>query len=365
MPFRELDWQKGELTGFGVDITEACHWNCPACFAKTTGRYMPKKLFKYCVDEAKRVGFREFYILGGEPGIRNDIVELLEYTAGKFQPVILVTNGVILAKEEVCKHIADMGIVIAVQRHTMLADSQAVKVQDIMVGKKGTLPIVNQAWANIEMFFAPEKVCVQCCILQPVVRSGHIFDVFKWCRAMGYEPVMEFTKEGRRFKRGSSLDVSPQEMLRVLLEFQKIDQENFLDKAAEILTPQAYGKTCHMLETSLHCLVDGTIVPCVGHHNIAYGKLPEQSLEEILNNPLRALMINPAKWIYGYCKECEYFERCTGGCRGSAFDMSGCPRASFYYCPHIPRDKLTLRDMIPTSCSGCPLENHYACYPKV
>ncbi|MEI7891683.1 MAG: hypothetical protein WCI05_01245, partial [Myxococcales bacterium] len=68
----------------------------------------------------------------------------------------------------------------------------------------------------------------------------------------GYEPVMEFTKEGSAFKRHCQYDVSPEEMMKVLLELQRIDREEFGLVGAELLSPQAYGKTCHMQETSVH-----------------------------------------------------------------------------------------------------------------
>lgn len=222
----------------------------------------------------------------------------------------------------------------------------------------------QQAWKNVEKIFPSNRVCVQCCITRPVVESRSIFDVFRWCRERGYEPVMEFTKEGERFKRGCELDVSSFELMSVLQEFRRIDQEEFHLKGAEILCPQAYGKTCHMLETSVHFKVDGSSIPCVGHQEISYGHIKE-GLTKILDNPLRKAIKDPHEWVYGYCRdECQYFDECTGGCRGSALDMTGCPRASFYYCPHVPHDRLSLKDMIPQSCKGCILEGHPACKPR-
>lgn len=364
MPFRELSCNQQGYVGIGVDLTEKCNRRCPTCFVHHSPRDMELVTFKGIVDAGQRLKFPEFYNLGGEPAYHPLVLEFLAYAQGKFNPIIFVTNMDRLSDREFCLQLLDLGVVIAGQRHTLEDTPGAEGIEQILTGGNH-LELSRQAWKNVGEIFPPERVCVQCCITKPVVESGSIFEVFRWVRRMGYEPVMEFTKEGGDFKRGCSLDVVPAEMMEVLKIFQRIDQDEFGLPGAELLSPQAYGKTCHHLETSIHFLVDGTAIPCVGHHDLGLGNINNHSLEEILTNPLRQAIMNPHEWIYGYCRdECHYFTECTGGCRGSAFDMSGCPRASFYYCPHIPRERLKLKDMIPPSCNSCPLEGHSACNPR-
>lgn len=364
MPFREGMFNEEGLVGIGVDITERCNRNCLTCFANQSPRDMSLEVYHRIADEGSRLRFPELYILGGEPGLRNDLIEILRYGVARFKLVILVTNADFLANESVCKEVAGTGVVVAAQRHTLSGDESAQKLEELLSGGKH-LDINNAAWANIENHFPADRVCVQCCITKPVTETGSIFEVFRWARRNGYEPVMEFTKEGRLFKRGCVFDVSPAEMIRALREFQRIDREEFGLPGSALLSPQAYGKTCHMQETSIHLRVDSEVIPCVGFPALSYGNIMALSLEEILANPLRQQIKNPKDWIYGYCRdECPYFAQCTGGCRGSTFDMTGCYRASFYYCPHIPHERLTISDMIPPSCAGCPLENHASCKPK-
>lgn len=364
MPFREISSSEKGLVGVGVDITELCNRKCPTCFAHHSPQSMGFGTFRRIVDEAKRLGFTEFYVLGGEPLFHPQVIDFLRYAQGKFNLVILVTNMDRLSDRALCKAVFDTGVVIAGQRHTLESDDAARKLEYLLAGGDH-LATSHQAWRNVEEIFPPERVCVQCCITKPVVESGSIYEVFKWARTKGYEPVMEFTKEGDGFFRGCSLDVSSAEMLEVLESFRAIDQYVFGLEGAQLLAPQAYGKTCHMLENSIHFLVDGSAVPCVGHHDVPYGNISTDPLDRILDHPLRQAMKNPHDWIFGYCRdECPDFDACTGGCRGSAFDMSGCPRASFYYCPHIPKERLSLADMIPPTCQGCPLETHSACKPK-
>jgi radical SAM protein with 4Fe4S-binding SPASM domain len=325
---------------------------------------MDTTVYRRIVDEAIRLGVPEFYILGGEPGLREDILVIIEEAVRKFKSVILVTNGDFLADAGLCARLAETGVELMVQRHSV-RDTPAIRDMEKLMMGGDHFDISQAAWANIGRFFPVNRVCVQCCIIKPVVQNGSIFDLFRWIRQKGYEPVMEFTKEGRGFKRGCILDVSPTEMMRVMREFQRIDREEFGLSGVEPLSPKAYGKTCHLQQDAIHFKVDGLAVPCVGFSGLSYGNITNMNLEQILAHPLRAQIADYKNWIYGYCRsECAYFDVCKAGCRGSAFDIAGCYRASFYYCPHIPRDRLKLADMIPPSCDGCPLKGHTTCRPN-
>lgn len=363
MPFR-TDVSENNVVGVGIDLTEVCNRNCPTCFAAHTPRNMTLELFRRIIDQAVEVGFTELYILGGEPTLHPCVMECLHYAQGKFNLVILVTNMDRLADFNFCQAVETTGVVLAGQRHTMTNSEGDRRLERLLTGGNH-LQTSHRAWENVAKLFSANRVCVQCCITSPVVETNSVFEVFRWCRRQGYEPVMEFTKEGGGFKRGCSLDVDPASMLQVLEELRRIDREEFGLPGADLLSPQAYGKTCHMQETSIHFRVDGEAIPCVGHQALSYGNVATQGIAEILGHPLRAHIAHPENWVYGYCREeCPHFSRCTGGCRGSSFDMSGCYRASFYYCPHIPHERLSLTDMIPPSCAGCPLEGNPACHPR-
>lgn len=365
MPFREELHNARGLVGLGVDITNKCNRRCPTCFAHHNARDMEPEVWKRIVEEGARLGFPELYVLGGEPGMVKNLPAMLRLAVPNFKMVLLVTNADFLVDEDVCQEIAAIGVSVAAQRHTLGSDLQARELERLLSGGDH-LDTSYAGWRNIEKYFPPNRTCVQCCITLPVVESGSIFEVFRWARARGIEPVMEFTKEGAGFKRGCDLDISPDEMMKVLRRFQIIDREEFGRNGSGLLSPQAYGKTCHMQETSIHIQVDGRTVPCVGFPDLSYGNIMSpEGLDGILSHPLRQLIKNPSDWIHGYCRdECPHFQECTGGCRGSTFDMTGCYRASFYYCPHIPRDRLTLADMTPPTCVGCPLEGNPTCHPK-
>ena len=375
MPFRETkheDTQTANL-GFGIDITTQCNLNCLTCYylesAENRATYEKSFLsmdqFAKAMNQAALAGFREIYILGGEPTVHPDLLEMLHCAAGfKFQQVLLVTNGILLADLDLCRGIEATGADLAVQRH-VIGDGEAKRrVQDTIAGKKGTLSLVNQAFANVESVFEPRRVAVQCCITRPVFEGGHVYDVFRYARTRGFEHIIECAKASERFARGNPLDMNPFELAAVYDELQRIDRDEFGGKICP-MTPQAYGKTCHMPENSVHCLVDGTIVPCVGQP-FSLGNILEGDrvcLEDILRSPKREFFMRPEKRLHGHCANCAHVSECTGGCRGDAFFLTGCFSASAIQCPQLAKYKgeLSLGDFLPANCQNCILKNDACC----
>ena len=372
MPFRELELnlENKKNIGIGIDVTQKCQAKCPTCFYEKIpgGRdEISPELFKSIIDQAVKNSFGELYLLGGEPVLHRGILDLLDYAIAKeqFNPLIMVTNGLRLADELFCQEISRRGVVVAVQRHVIGFGEEEQGIQDKLMGITGTLSKVNRAFENIEKYFDPSKVAVQCCITKPVVESGQIFKVFEYAREHGFEQVIECTKAGSHFKRGNPLDVSPAELFEVYKKLQEIDREKFPQLAAENLTPQAYGKNCHMPETGVHVLINGDIVPCVGQlyslGNIAKGDL----LSEVLESDKRQFFQHPEERLEGHCKECDYLVECTGGCRGDAHYLTGCFSASAIQCPqlseHAQRTNLDSFDFIPKDCFGCEMEKESVC----
>lgn len=374
MPFRETTDADLELNnlGFGIDITTRCNLNCMTCYYEasplndpdSSDHHMSAEYFKTAVQQAAKAGFRELYILGGEPTVHPGIIPFLEYAKGfHFEYIVLVTNGLMLSDFNFCKQVASAGVDIAVQRHVIGHGVREQAIQDIITGRKGTLDIVNQAFANIETLFDPKKVAVQCCITRPVVESGQLYAVFRYAKKHGFEHIMECTKASRRYERGNPMDLSPRELLTVYETLHRIDIDDF-NGTHHPFTPQAYGKTCHMPENSLHCLVNGTIVPCVGQHfplgNIFHDRA---SLTSILSSPLRSFFRRPLERIVGHCQECAFIKTCTGGCRGDAYFLTGCFNASAIQCPQLAlkERRLVLEDFIPSTCDDCVMKNHPLC----
>jgi radical SAM protein with 4Fe4S-binding SPASM domain len=87
-------------------ITYHCPLDCDHCFVKNykSGREeMNNKKLKSLIDRLVEIGTYEILVSGGEPLIRKDLVEILDYALSKGMIVKLFTNGLLLHEKQIEK----------------------------------------------------------------------------------------------------------------------------------------------------------------------------------------------------------------------------------------------------------------------
>jgi len=355
---------RGEANGIGVDLIDGCNLNCVQCFylkSRPPFKCLSEGQVANIIIQAKKVGFKELYTLGGEPTLHPRLANILAIGLKYMPKVILVTNGIKFADSKYCQTIALPGLDISMHRQAI--NPKHKPLVDKVLGRQGAFELKQHAWKNIQKYWQG-KVCVQLNLLRPLVEKGCVMEVFKWARDQGFEPIMELSKSGPFFSRGCDLDVSPIKVLRLYEEMRQYDEKYYPSLAADVLVPPSYGHNCTLIETGVHITVNGDVLPCVGHSTIIYGNVFRDKLKTILRSPIRQAIQNYEAWIVGPCTKCPYFLYCHGGCRGEAVWATGCLRASDPYCWHHP-PHLVLKDMAPKTCEGCILENYDGCKIKI
>jgi len=88
-----------------LDLTHRCNLNCNICDIRKDA---PANEFttdevKGLIAQAQRWGVREFVLSGGEPFIRGDIPQILEYARDIGYRVGILTNGIVLSDEFILK----------------------------------------------------------------------------------------------------------------------------------------------------------------------------------------------------------------------------------------------------------------------
>lgn len=364
MPFRETGFFGKPEIGIGIDIIGKCNLRCRQCFFEkdpSTRKMMSFEQVKFII-EATADKFSELYILGGEPTLHPQLPQILSLGLEHMPVVILVTNGLKLAKKDYCQKIALPRLQISTHRQAI--NSSARETVDYLVQRKGIFELTNMAWKNIEKYWQG-IVCVQLNLLKPLVDGGHVMDVFQWARSKNYEPIMELTKPGPIFERGHKLDVPVQRVQELYNKMLEYDRKYYphLSEQIPAIVPPSYGHNCTLVETGVHVRVDGTVIPCVAHTTLPLGNIFKDNIETMLASKIRLAIKDYQNWIVGPCRQCRHFEYCHGGCRGEAFWDTGCPRASDSYCWHFPKG-ISLQDLTLVSCAGCILENHPGCKIK-
>jgi len=91
----------------GIDLTEKCNLRCIHCRVSTS-KYklneIPLNKVKELIDELSKMKVIQVIFSGGEPFIRKDIFEILDYSTMKGIPdLIVVTNGLLLNEKKIEK----------------------------------------------------------------------------------------------------------------------------------------------------------------------------------------------------------------------------------------------------------------------
>lgn len=109
-----------------VVIGFACNNNCSFCYAKEN-RHIPSKNTNVIKKELEAIfkhGYERVHLIGGEPTVRKDIVEIISFARQLgFKDVMITTNGRMFSYADFTKKILDAGLTqIAVSLHGHNAD---------------------------------------------------------------------------------------------------------------------------------------------------------------------------------------------------------------------------------------------------
>jgi radical SAM protein with 4Fe4S-binding SPASM domain len=356
--------EKGETTryqGFALELVapSRCQLRCRNCYKSEDLRRsrdgeMPTEFAKEALDQARANGFAEAIFMGGEPTLHSDLAGLVEYAISIELAPIVVTNGMKLSDTTYANRIAQPGATLVL--HAPLPEH----VQDKEVQTRGYSKKLRQAYVNLarrkDITVVAEVVAIREFL-------PHIPEMVEWCRENSIVPFVEFNRTSDKgiIYEGT---ISPEEVKDL---FDKIRAND--PNPAEIFLPPAYAQPCTMAITGVHVKNFGNgdfggVYSCCAQ-SVRHGDLRSQTLAEILGDSSFLVFKNQDEWIFGPCRECEYYSICRGGCRGQAYQTFGCARASSPFCWHLSAEvRSDYRIMAPPSCHGCPLKGNPACRPQ-
>jgi MoaA/NifB/PqqE/SkfB family radical SAM enzyme len=94
-----------KLNELWIHTNNSCNLTCSHCLVNsspTEDKGLPTEVIKRVIDEAVILGTSRFYFTGGEPFMRKDIFELIDYVCNhKESELIILTNGTLLKGETV------------------------------------------------------------------------------------------------------------------------------------------------------------------------------------------------------------------------------------------------------------------------
>jgi AdoMet-dependent heme synthase len=320
------------------EITGKCNLRCKHCLSNSGKRY-PDELntqeAKRLIDALESAKVFNISFSGGEPLIRPDIFELLEYSSRKKIGIELLTNGTLITKETIdrLKNINLFNVQISIDG--------IGNTHDNFRGVKGSykraveaIKLLRDAGYAVVISSAVTK--------QNVLQIPEIIDMAVNLGVSAYKTTL-FMPAGRGKNNVAGLELTPMDAKRFafMLMNKKKEVGDKIIINNEVLYPWLTGIAedssssgvedasrigCTAGNSSLYITPDGKIAPCPFLRAFIAGDIRTEELKEIWDNSgtfdiFRNVTCGDLK---GKCNGCEYLgASCYGGCRAAAFAYTG------------------------------------------
>ncbi|HPG56180.1 MAG TPA: radical SAM protein [Candidatus Wallbacteria bacterium] len=338
------------------EMSAACNLKCVHCRACSTMERSENELstaecFEFLKDIAAMPGKPVLIMSGGEPLIRPDFFEILEYAAALGINKVLATNATMIT-EEIAARLAACGVSAA----SVSIDGPDAAEHDKFRRVEGAFA---KSLKGIELLKAA-GIKIQINISVTRHNYGKIDDIFSLAETLGASSIHIFmlVPTGRAENmKGEEISAAEYERLlnwfydkkreigaRINLKatcaphYYRIMRERARADGLEI-TERNFGmdaKTRGCLAGSGFAFVSACgIVQGCGYMPIAAGNIREKKFSEIYTNSDFFIKLRDLSLLKGKCGKCAYKKVC-GGCRARALASNGDCFGEEPYCGYEP-----------------------------
>lgn len=309
------------------NITKNCNLNCKQCFSDS-GLVCDDELttneVKDLFDDMKEHGTFFICIGGGEPLIRSDILEILEYGKEKGLAVSIVTNGLLLTEELINK-------LNLVHLDTLWISFEGLKSSHDLLRGEGmfekaitALELLNKYYdGKVAIRVSVSKNNLAECMDMVAIAEKYNVDLIRFTPLMAYG-------------RAKNLDIvlSQDEYIEFLETVSNIKSKTTIVTPLNIeknkfwITPSQFG--CHCGKEAVWIDEKGRYSPCFFFGEDAFvGNIRTDSYLELwdMSNKLTNFEGNDT------CKSCQNYFQCRGGCRARALLVKNSLDAVDPLCP--------------------------------
>ncbi len=359
---RQRDVIKPRLQLVAWEITRSCNLFCAHCRASAaSGRYEGELSTEECfhlIDEILEVGKPIIILSGGEPLMREDVLQIAKYAVTKGLRVVMGSNGTLITEETAAKLKN-----VPISRLAISLDFPIAKLQDDFRGKAGAFEaamagIANTHRAGIEVQINSTITKLNVSYLDEVLslalRVGavafHPFLLVPTGRGKGLESVELSPQQyeetlnwiyDKQVELGDRMFFKPTDAphyLRVMKQRQKQGGETKSAKKSEPTTGHrsVNSITRGCLAGVGFCFIShrGKVQGC-GYLDVEAGNVRKESFSQIWADSPLFRDLRDLSNIKGKCGFCEY-KRICGGCRARAYEATGDYLEAEPYCVYEP-----------------------------
>jgi radical SAM protein with 4Fe4S-binding SPASM domain len=317
----------GRLLSMEIEFNQSCNFRCIYCYASDTTKRrneLTKEEFIDVLHQAKDLGARKIIILGGEPMLYPNIMEMIKYIRSLDMEIELFTNGANIT-QSVAQELFDNDVRAVLKMNTF-----DESLQDTLSGHKGSFIQIQEALKNLKLAGYPSvknPLGVSSIICQQNI--DELPKMWEWLRDQNILPYFEMMTPQGGAKEHNMLEIDSRKIEDFFQLVSEIDRTKYGINWDP--KPPLVGGECLRHQFSCAVNSEGYVQSCVGI-TIPIGNVKQHSLKEILrDSEVVQDLKNYKDMIKGPCGECESLESCYG-CRGTAYQLTGDYLASDPLC---------------------------------
>lgn len=311
-----------------LSVTNRCNMNCEYCSVRNIHQKNMQPTLEECkqmIDKLSDWGVFQIGLTGGEPTLRKDIVELVQYTVSKNVACNLTTNGYTIT-EKLVDDLAAAGL----KQVQLSLDSYKKEEHE----KYRTIGSYDRVMRAIDLFLSKEFIVG----IDTVVTNDNIEDIDSFITFLEKKKVNGLTllklKQGDLDLRTFQNLVPNYDKYSDLIDricHYKGNLDITLDcgsvcNLCKTLTMEE-AKTLHSAgcpagHTLIHVDCNGDMYPCAGlsQQQFRFGNLLKDNPKIVWNeDELLKKLRNIKNTVQGKCKDCHKINHCRGGCRSISY----------------------------------------------
>lgn len=336
------------LIACSLRVTKACNAKCRHCYSnggkKLDGELSYSEIID-TLDQLSDMGVNKVFFTGGEPFLRKDMVEILEYAHQKDIKILVSSNASLITAElmERLKH-------IPFNMFQLSLDGDQ-ETHDANRGLHFYSKVLNSVGLAKE--YNISNITIGTCLTNENSHTiSHVTD-FILTHEVPIFALMLLLTTGRATE---ALSVQMHDLLRVISDFfekYKDHLDDFIMAENCVLPPALVPKelrdknvhkmfdVCCAFPNIMGIDADGNVAPCDGFLEFPEciaGNIREQDVHSIWN---KSEIFQKLKTEFdvtkleGICGNCVFRDTCAGGCRAEAYIHSKSFTAPFPICQAI------------------------------
>lgn len=328
------------LKNINLEITSKCNFNCKHC-GNNSGLNDKNNLTKFeilnLIHQMCNLGVERLGITGGEPFCDENLFSYLEYASKRIPIISISTNGYLI-NEEKANYLKKLGInkfAISIDGTKEYHDSFR-RTTNAFKKAMNAIKILSNNNMEIKIRSVLTKENTQNILdLMEITNNLKIkrHEIFPVCPiGRTTKDLILSNKEYKEFLIKALEKLKSFKKTNITYQFKPIFyQEDLLKGIPRDCKEKSLSYKCDACETSLEISYSGDIIGC-SFIRTSIGNIRENLLEEVWNSKealeLYYTLKNHNKT--GYCKECEFNNKCNGGCYANKLYGDGIDKPDIY-----------------------------------